>query len=232
MDRSMIDATSGGALMDKTPVTVRLLISNMASNTQRLENQLTELTSLVRQLAVGQHQPIVQRVCGICASVEHLTDMCPTLQESETKTISEAIVPAKSKSSATYNTKGPRYQAPPFYQQQHQQLPLQENNLVGKLADTVSQLQSAGSRTIPSQTILNPTGGGVDMTQLRSDVAKRSEIDEDLLKLSRKVEINILLLDAIKQVPKYAKFLKELYVHKRKKMNGVVEMGGVVSSLV
>ncbi|RDX92178.1 hypothetical protein CR513_25728, partial [Mucuna pruriens] len=70
MDRSMIDAASGGALMDKTPVAARHLISNMASNTQqfgirgpnpsrpvneisaasnqRLENQLTELTSLVR----------------------------------------------------------------------------------------------------------------------------------------------------------------------------------------
>ncbi|RDX81097.1 hypothetical protein CR513_38264, partial [Mucuna pruriens] len=68
MNRSMIDAASGGALMDKTPTTARQLISNMASNTQqfgirgtskarmvsgisavdnpRLENQLTELTSL------------------------------------------------------------------------------------------------------------------------------------------------------------------------------------------
>ncbi|RDX83357.1 hypothetical protein CR513_35737, partial [Mucuna pruriens] len=78
MDRSMIDAASGGALMDKTPAATRHLISNMASNTQqfgirgasqprmvneigavdnlRLENQLTKLTSLVRQLAVRQHQ--------------------------------------------------------------------------------------------------------------------------------------------------------------------------------
>ncbi|RDY07562.1 hypothetical protein CR513_08311, partial [Mucuna pruriens] len=106
MDRSMIDAANGGTLMDKTPATARDLISNMASNTQqfgirgpsqtrmvneigaasnqRLENQLTELTSLVRQLAVGQHQPaMVAKVCGICTSVEHPTDMCPTLQETE-----------------------------------------------------------------------------------------------------------------------------------------------------
>ncbi|RDY10421.1 hypothetical protein CR513_05054, partial [Mucuna pruriens] len=106
MDRSMIDAASGGALMDKMPAAARHLISNMASNTQqfgirgasqsrmvneidaidnlRLENQLTDLTSLVRQLAVGQHQQsIVARVCGICTSVEHPTNMCPTLQETE-----------------------------------------------------------------------------------------------------------------------------------------------------
>ncbi|RDX83524.1 Retrovirus-related Pol polyprotein from transposon 17.6, partial [Mucuna pruriens] len=106
MDRSMIDAASGGALMDKMPAAARHLISNMASNTQqfgirepsqtrmvneigaafnqRLENQLTELTSFVRQLAFGQHQPaMAAKVCGICTSVEHPTDMCPTLQETE-----------------------------------------------------------------------------------------------------------------------------------------------------
>ncbi|RDX90223.1 hypothetical protein CR513_27931, partial [Mucuna pruriens] len=33
MDRSMIDGASGRALMDKTPVVPRHLISNMASNT-------------------------------------------------------------------------------------------------------------------------------------------------------------------------------------------------------
>ncbi|RDY05158.1 hypothetical protein CR513_11031, partial [Mucuna pruriens] len=101
MDRSMIDAASEGALMDKTPTATRHLISNMASNTQgpnqarmvneidatsnqRLENQLTKLTSLVRQLAIGKHQPtIVAKVCGICTFVEHPIDLCPTLQEIE-----------------------------------------------------------------------------------------------------------------------------------------------------
>ncbi|RDX64699.1 hypothetical protein CR513_56710, partial [Mucuna pruriens] len=106
MDRSMINVASRGALMDKTTPAARHLISIMANNTQqfgirgpsqsrmvneigaasnqRLENQLTELRSLVRQLAVGQHQPaMVAKVCGICTSVEHPTDMCPTLQETE-----------------------------------------------------------------------------------------------------------------------------------------------------
>ncbi|RDX90721.1 hypothetical protein CR513_27389, partial [Mucuna pruriens] len=47
---------------------------------------MIELTSLVRQLVVGQHQPsITTRVCGICTSMEHPTDMCLTLQETESK---------------------------------------------------------------------------------------------------------------------------------------------------
>ncbi|RDY10788.1 hypothetical protein CR513_04637, partial [Mucuna pruriens] len=44
----------------------------------------------------------------------------------------------------------------------------------------------------------------------------------------RKVEINIPLLDTIMQIPKYAKFLKELCVHKRKRMKGSMEMGGIM----
>ncbi|RDX75971.1 hypothetical protein CR513_44086, partial [Mucuna pruriens] len=47
----------------------------------------------------------------------------------------------------------------------------------------------------------------------------------------QKVEINIPFLDAIKQIPKYVKFLKELCVHKRRKMKGSREFGGVVSAL-
>ncbi|RDY03724.1 hypothetical protein CR513_12655, partial [Mucuna pruriens] len=106
MDQSMIDTASGGALMDKMPIVIRHLISNMTSNTQqfgikgvgqprmvneisavetlRHENQLTELTSLVRQLVVGQHQPsIAARVCGIYTFVGYPTNVCPTLQEIE-----------------------------------------------------------------------------------------------------------------------------------------------------
>ncbi|RDX94147.1 hypothetical protein CR513_23503, partial [Mucuna pruriens] len=79
-----INATSGGALTYKTPAVVRHLISNMVTSNLRLENQLSELTSLVRQLVVGQHQPnMATKVYGICTSVEHPTDLCPTLQETE-----------------------------------------------------------------------------------------------------------------------------------------------------
>ncbi|RDX75885.1 hypothetical protein CR513_44171, partial [Mucuna pruriens] len=131
---------------------------------------------------------------------------------------------------------------------------------VGQLVDTISQMQLASYGNITSPTILNPKGGGLGVVTLQSaDVeteprvdsrvqkparsvplpfptqivsARRFETNEDLLKLFRKVEINIQLLDAIKQFPKYAKFLKELCVHERKKMKGAVEVEGIVSALI
>ncbi|RDX81963.1 hypothetical protein CR513_37314, partial [Mucuna pruriens] len=87
MDWNMVNAANGGVLMDKTLAfgtregvgTSRVVSKVGAFDNIRLENQLTKLASLVRQLAVGQHQQITQPVCGICASVEHPTNMCPTL---------------------------------------------------------------------------------------------------------------------------------------------------------
>ena len=105
MDRYMIDAASGGVLYHKTPAAARGLIANMAENSQqfgtrmlttgvneaqtssieqsRIENKINELTSVVRQLAMGKQENLVQvpRVCGICTSPTHPTDACSTLQE-------------------------------------------------------------------------------------------------------------------------------------------------------
>ncbi|XP_019150696.1 PREDICTED: uncharacterized protein LOC109147552 [Ipomoea nil] len=96
-DRSMVDAASGGSLADKTPANARQLISTMAENSQQYgtradgsirrvnevstsphENKISDLTTLVRQIAVGQMKST--GACGICSTVGHPTDMCPTLQ--------------------------------------------------------------------------------------------------------------------------------------------------------
>ncbi|PIN24395.1 hypothetical protein CDL12_02876 [Handroanthus impetiginosus] len=97
MERRMMDAASGGAVVNKTPSEARNLISTMAANSQQfgfgndsfkrvnevsnssLEHQISNLTSLVQQLVVGKVQQV--KACGICANIGHPTDMCPTLQE-------------------------------------------------------------------------------------------------------------------------------------------------------
>ena len=94
----MVDAASGDALVNKTTDKAKRLISNIAENSQQfgvrsegvtrkvnevnnsdLVNRLTELTTLIRQMAIGQVQAV--KACGICATPEHTTDMWPTLQE-------------------------------------------------------------------------------------------------------------------------------------------------------
>ncbi|XP_071940052.1 uncharacterized protein [Coffea arabica] len=124
-DRSIIDAASGGALANKTPREAWLLIESMAENSQQfgfresnptrrinevetssIQQQISELTSFVRQLAVGNmHQA---KACGICTNVGHPTDSCPMLQENGAEQVNMAGgVPAPQKPydpySNTYN---------------------------------------------------------------------------------------------------------------------------------
>ncbi|RDX81270.1 hypothetical protein CR513_38075, partial [Mucuna pruriens] len=327
MDRSMIDVASGGG-----PNQSRIVNEIGTASNQRLENQLTELTSLVRQLAVSQHQPaMAAKICGICTSVEHPTDMCPTLQETESDQPEHVgavggfqygkqqyqtrpfdnqqhrrqpfwpspqqgpyaaqragIVPNVPYGAAGYQQPSPQYPAQAFPQQQQrsptqgnspsledlmkQLATISSNNMqfqqnmtatiqdlkmqIGQLANTVSQLQSVDSSNLSSQTIPNSRGNASATPKSAEADSKaianlqsypetivplpfpsqtisawKPESDEELLKMFQKVEINIPLLDAIKQIPKYAKFLKELCVHKRRKMKGSREFGGVVSAL-
>nr|XP_027107427.1 uncharacterized protein LOC113727460 isoform X1 [Coffea arabica]XP_027107428.1 uncharacterized protein LOC113727460 isoform X1 [Coffea arabica]XP_027107429.1 uncharacterized protein LOC113727460 isoform X1 [Coffea arabica]XP_027107430.1 uncharacterized protein LOC113727460 isoform X1 [Coffea arabica]XP_027107431.1 uncharacterized protein LOC113727460 isoform X1 [Coffea arabica]XP_027107433.1 uncharacterized protein LOC113727460 isoform X1 [Coffea arabica]XP_027107434.1 uncharacterized prot len=50
----------------------------------------------------------------------------------------------------------------------------------------------------------------------RLEKTKKAEKKKKILDVFRKVEINIPLLDVIKQIPKYTKFLKDLCTHKKK----------------
>ncbi|RDX95348.1 hypothetical protein CR513_22144, partial [Mucuna pruriens] len=177
IDKSMIDSVSGGVLMDKTPI-------------------ITDLTSLVRQLAIGQHHTSPPaRVYGICASIEHPTDTCPTLQEIELNsfTFPEGFGEVDGNKQHLLSTKCDCYNS----------------------GHANTYLLTNCSQMILDRSLLKQSS----IQKVRS-----FELDEELLQTFRKVEINIPLLDAIKQILKYAKFFKELCTHKRKKLKGDVEI--------
>ncbi|CAN6544492.1 unnamed protein product [Malus baccata var. baccata] len=63
--------------------------------------------------------------------------------------------------------------------------------------------------------------------------SKKEESDKDILETFRKVQVNIPLLDAIEQVPKYTKFLKELCTTRKRISNKeVVRVGEIVSTVL
>ena len=69
--------------------------------------------------------------------------------------------------------------------------------------------------------------------QMGQMATQLNQAEKEILETFRKVEANIPLLDAIKQIPRYAKFLKELCTHKRKlKGNEKISMGRNVSALI
>ncbi|XP_071920785.1 uncharacterized protein [Coffea arabica] len=289
-DRSIIDAASGGALANKTPREAWDLIEAMAENSQQfgfresnptrrvneaetssIQQQLSELTSAVRQLAMRDTPRA--KVCGICTSMDHCTDSCPILQEDGAEQVNMAGgVPAPrwqyDPYSNTYNpgwrdhpnlSYGNRQQGsfpnrpPGFHQpwqpksqrsssnsgssledlvkslattttQLHQEIKADKKDQetrISQLATAINRLESHVYEKLPSQPEVNPKN--VSAMTLRSgkeleglEKIKKVEEEKELLDVFRKVEINIPLLDAIKQIPKYAKFLKDLCTHKRK----------------
>ncbi|KAF1892498.1 hypothetical protein Lal_00010964 [Lupinus albus] len=88
MDRSIIDASSGGALGDMTPFEARCLIEKMASNSQ----QFIAKSGDAIVLAINQQKSSMARVCGICTSSDHYSDMCPSLLDPRTGDHPEAYV--------------------------------------------------------------------------------------------------------------------------------------------
>ncbi|XP_071939272.1 uncharacterized protein [Coffea arabica] len=286
-DRSIIDAASGGALANKTSREAWDLIEAMAENSQQfgfresnptrrvneaetsfIQQQLSELTSAVRQLAMRDTPRA--KVCGICTSMDHCTDSCPILQEDGAEQVNMAGgVPAPCRQYDPYsNTYNPGWRDHPnlsygnrqqgsfpnrplgFHQpwqpksqpsssnsgssledlvkslattttQLHQEIKADKKDQearISQLATAINRLESHVYGKLPSQPEVNPKN--VSAMTLRSgkelEKTKKVEKEKELLDVFRKVKINIPLLDAIKQIPKYAKFLKDLCTHKRK----------------
>ncbi|KAG8661045.1 hypothetical protein MANES_02G221020v8 [Manihot esculenta] len=67
----------------------------------------------------------------------------------------------------------------------------------------------------------------------RFERTQKEKEEKEILETFRKVEINIPLLDAVKQIPRYAKFLKELCTNRRKLAEREkVSVGEVVTAVI
>jgi hypothetical protein len=83
--------------------------------------------------------------------------------------------------------------------------------------------------------LMNSSFKTIPLFPVSSFRSKKKDKEKEILKVFKKVELNIPLLDAIKKISKYAKFLKELCTTKRAfklKGNEMVSMGEVVSAAV
>ncbi|RDX97368.1 hypothetical protein CR513_19864, partial [Mucuna pruriens] len=126
---------------------------------------------------------------------------------------------------------------------------------IGQLANIVSHLQSGRSGNLPSQIIPNSRGNesvvtlrsGKELPQItlhqeprptdtNSVLDANSEVPQEKsvplpfptwTPSARKPETDEEPLRMFQKIPKYAKFLKELCVHKRKKLKGGVKLGGI-----
>ncbi|CAN6712698.1 unnamed protein product [Malus baccata var. baccata] len=91
---------------------------------------------------------------------------------------------------------------------------------------------STSGKNVPNVVISNTNLPNVPFPR-RFAQSKKEESENDILDTFRKVQVNIPLLDAIKQVPRYAKFLKELCTTRKRISNKeVVKVSENVSAVL
>ncbi|XP_031274923.1 uncharacterized protein LOC116133349 [Pistacia vera] len=226
---------------------------NEVGISNNLEQQLNNLTALVQQIAIGQ-----VKTCGICSNVGHLTDMCPTLQETNAKQVNAMRGyqgQQRQRYDPFFNTYNPGWRDhpnlsygenqqatvtnnPPGFPyprapQPYQARPQNVSQPQGKsLEDLVNSLATS-SLQFQQENLKFQQETKMSIWKAKFATSKKEEHEQEILDTFRKLHVNIPLLDAIKQVPRYEKFLKELCINKRKlKGNEVVSVGENVSAVL
>ncbi|XP_027174818.1 uncharacterized protein LOC113774490 [Coffea eugenioides] len=240
MDRSMVDVASSGALLNKTIDEATRLISNMAENCQQFGARTDGVTRRVNEAA---------KICGICTAPGHPTDMCPTLQENSHEQANVmggfSGPPQRRNDAPTYNPGWRNHSNFSYASKLPGKLPAQvipnpkESACVMTLRSS-KEMQSLilQARKINEEKVneeFEKKEPSTEKVSHKCDASKTFEIDppfpsrmaktkkeeteKEILDTFRKVEINIPLLDVIKQLPKYAKFLKGLCTNRNKLNN-------------
>ncbi|KAM2501759.1 hypothetical protein ACFX1W_032403 [Malus domestica] len=261
LERQLLDASAGGALVDKTPMAAKILIANRALNAQQYEG-------------VGQRGPPRQQVHEMA---EGMRMQGPMGQENQTKAmqsqdkrvdqlekqigqIADFVSKSQLPSSTIPNPKGGFESAKAILlrngkevgagpipskaglkedenlQIEEEEASLPKEKVVPPLPQASSTLNLSKSsnkgKNVSNSVPTNVFPSNVPFPS-RFMQTKKEEAEKDILETFRKVQVNIPLLDAIKQVPRYAKFLKELCTtRKRMSTKEVVKVGENVSAIL
>ncbi|XP_050876802.1 uncharacterized protein LOC127080525 [Lathyrus oleraceus] len=258
MDRNILDAASGGALVDKTPAAAKTLIENMSLNSQQfttrdnsvhskgvsqiqvssnkaLETRIDELTTLVKQLAVAK--PQTTTLCGICTSPEHPTDTCPILRDESITELPQAYA-ANLYNQNSQQQNSPQVAAPapsgPSLEDLVKQMAVNNlqfqqrtdasiqtlNTQMGQFATQINNMQAQGSNQLPAQTVVNPNGPNANVSAIS---LRSGKVTEPAPEKNKKII----------EIPKYAKFLKDLCTNKRRiKGSERVNLGRNISAFI
>ncbi|KAA0065657.1 retrotransposon gag protein [Cucumis melo var. makuwa] len=212
-----IDTAVGGALVDKTPTEARELISRMAENSQSFGNRASKLdNSLTKRY--DPHGNTYNSGWRDNPNLKWGNDNQKHTQAPSTSSNQGTNLEDIIKALAT-NTLS--------FQQEM-------NKKMTQLTTAISKMDGNGK--LPAQldhanvSVISLRSGKIldTLTTKEKKVGskkKETPKEEELLKMFRKVQINLPLLDAVQQVGRYAKFLKELCTNKRKTKERPMEIG-------
>ncbi|KAF1883712.1 hypothetical protein Lal_00012629 [Lupinus albus] len=226
MDRSIIDTASSGVLGDMTHFEARSLIEKMTSNSQQFNAMSGDGIIVTSFHDVGTN---AARKDKLESKIDSLTTLITQLTMNQQKSTLPRVCGIFTSTDHSSDIcpslfeprigDHPEAHAANIY---NKKIPHQLQNYDPPLS-TYNRAQPPFSIPLLFPPKIIP----------RKKIWNMEELDKDLLDTFRKVEVNIPLLDAIKQIPRYAKFLKELCTHNRKlKGNERMSIGRDVSAMM
>ncbi|CAN6687762.1 unnamed protein product [Malus baccata var. baccata] len=252
IERQMLDASAGGALVDKTPTAAKMLIANLALNAQQYEG--VGQRSMPRQHQVNkevqtqnkERQIQDKRVDNLEKQVGQIAEFMGQFREQGRLPSSTVVNPRGGVETAKAITlrsgKEVGTEPQPFKSalKEDEKLQIEEEEQAKATARIEQSLPHPPNVSNPS-TIGKKGSIPINSNVIPPDVpfpsrflqTKNEEEEKDVLETFRKVHVNIPLLDAIKQIPKYAKFLKKLCTTRNQiRENEVVHVSENVSAML
>ncbi|CAN6677772.1 unnamed protein product [Malus baccata var. baccata] len=220
IERQMLYASAGGALVDKTPMgqeNQAKAMQNQNKRVDQMEKKIGQIAEFVGQFREQGKLPssTIFNLKGGFESTKAMSfwsgkqvgsDPQPSISHSNE--VEELIMEEEEQSIPTARGEPPLPQRP------------KHSNSANK------------GKEVPILVNSNVVPPNLPFPR-RFMQSKKEEVEKDILETFRKVQVNIPLLDAINQVPRYAKFLKELCTtRKRISTKKVVKVGENVSAIL
>ncbi|XP_056691881.1 uncharacterized protein [Spinacia oleracea] len=188
----------------------RVDLSCIQNLLQENAQQITTLTTLVSKIVASNESKA--RVCEICCNESHTADKYPDLQYEDVNFHHNKSLNPNGHVKAVTLRSGKELTEPKMKSREVEK-EIEVSPKVGSRERVESEKENAGKGKTESASVVSRFKDLPPFTS-RFSKAKKESLDNEILETFRKIEVNIPLLDAIEQVPRYAKFLKEFILTK------------------
>ncbi|XP_072071953.1 uncharacterized protein [Arachis hypogaea] len=235
-DKNLLDASSNGSLSKyRTAEEAWQLITDLAESTQHarrrvnrpkavnevsssdetatLTKTLCEMTSLLKQLQVNQQQPPSQQQPPPPQNQQSSTSSAiPSQPLPNPKGGIDAVTLRFGTQLKERDSKAP---SPIIVTQEENGVEIEEIEEEEEAQVVVEDEDPQPKNEAPrKKQVLEEVAQPIPFPTLARKAKKRIELDPKMVEMFKKVKVTIPLFDAIHQVPKYAKFLKDLCMNK------------------
>ncbi|XP_027174463.1 uncharacterized protein LOC113774097 [Coffea eugenioides] len=175
---------------------IEKMMNQLIANQQKTDSDLQSMRNQLDQIPVMQNQ-LSQMAVAINRLESQVFGKLPSQPELDLKNVSAMTLRS-----------GKEIQGP--------ELMIPKDKDEKKVENKLEKKDSSGTnpKVLPDPVIIVKTNPLPFSSRLKKP--KKQDKKKEILEVFHKVEINIPLLDAIKQVPKYAKFLRDICVNRRR----------------